>query len=235
MDAARRRNKGPQVESPAVPIRAAKALAPADGDSPRSPRSRTKGAERAKQIVEVAEQLFNDRGYSETSMDDIARAAGILKGSLYYYMDSKEDLLFKIVSDVHTDVHAILEDVCGRADLPPLERVAAFVEAQVVYNTQHVTRISVYHHEWQHLDGERLTEIRMRRRQAENMMVELLQEAQEVGSVAEDIDPKLAAFSIFAVVIWPYTWYRPGSIAPTRLAKFSSDFVMRALGHMPQS
>ena len=44
---------------------------------------------------------FHEKGYEATSIQDIADAVGILKGSLYYYITSKEDLLFEILEDVH--------------------------------------------------------------------------------------------------------------------------------------
>jgi len=178
--------------------------------------------------MEVAEQMFRERGYAETSMDDIAQAVGLLKGSLYYYMNSKEDLLYRIVDEVHEEVQVRM-DAAGAPGKPALERLLTFVEEQVLYNTKHVTRIAVYHHEWLRLEGDRLKEVRQRRRQQELTIIGLLDEAKKEGDVDSDLDSKLAAASIFAVTIWPYTWYRPGAVAPSKLADFCASFVLNGL------
>jgi AcrR family transcriptional regulator len=179
--------------------------------------------------MEAAEQMFYERGYADTSMDDVADAVGLLKGSLYYYMNSKEDLLYRIVDDVHNIVQTKLDDACARDDLRALDRLLLLVTDQVDYNARHVTRIAVYHHEWRRLEGDRLNEIRRRRRQQELMVIGLLEEAKREKSVASTVDTKLGAASVFAVMIWPYTWYRPGTISPTQLATFCADFVKNGL------
>ena len=209
--------------------RAAKTLAGGEPGSERGPRSTTKGSDRAKLIMAEAERLFRERGYADTSMDDIAQAVGLLKGSLYYYMNSKEDLLYRIVNDVHVQVQAKLDAASALADESALRRLLFFVREQVEYNARHVTQITIYHHEWLRLDGERLEEVRRRRRQQEKQVIRLVEDAKRSGEVPADVDAKLAAASVFAVTIWPYTWYRPGQISPAKLATFCADFVLNAL------
>lgn len=210
------------------PRRAAKSLVTSPG-GPDSGR-RTRGTDRARQIMEVAERMFYERGYAETSIDDIADAVGLLKGSLYYYMNSKEDLLYRIIDDVHNIVQAKLDDACDRADLPAFERLLMFVTDQVGYNARHVPQIAVYHHEWLRLEGDRLSEIRQRRRQQELTVIGLLEEAKREKTAPSALDTKLGAASVFAVIIWPYTWYRPGSITPAELASFCAGFIKNGLG-----
>jgi AcrR family transcriptional regulator len=173
--------------------------------------------------------MFNERGYAATSVEDVANAVGLLKGSLYHYIDSKEDLLFDIVEDVHGDVQAILDAAVARTELPPLERFAAYVEEQVEYNAHNIEKISVYYHEWLRLGGDRLAQVRSRRRRQEQMVVELLIQARDAGEIRADIDVKVAARCAFATIIWPYTWYRPGSISAARLAEFCVDFVLNGV------
>ena len=63
---------------------------------------------RQHEVVAAAVKMFYESGYSETSVEDIANELGILKGSLYYYITSKEDLLYAIVREVHTEVEELL-------------------------------------------------------------------------------------------------------------------------------
>ena len=64
----------------------------------------------------------------------MADALGILKGSIYYYIESKEDLLFRLLMEVHAEVDEILEEIAARDGLDPLERLEAYVRAQTSYN-----------------------------------------------------------------------------------------------------
>lgn len=190
----------------------------------------TRGTKRAQQIVEVAEEQFHRQGFAETSMDDIAQAVGILKGSLYYYIDTKDDLLYLIASSVHDIVDEKTAQALARDDLSPLERVAYFVESQVDYNARHVVRIAVYHHEWHRLSGTQLDEIRRRRHDHAVALLGLLEQSRATGEIPEDTDIELALNNVLAIAIWPYTWYRQGGrVAPERLAASCRDFVYRAL------
>jgi AcrR family transcriptional regulator len=209
--------------------RAAKTLSSKESAPARGSRNTTKGVERAKQIMEVAEQLFHERGYAETSMDDIARAAGLLKGSLYYYMDSKEDLLYRIVDQVHEVVQEHLDNAVAHTDLTPLDRILLYTESQLTYNTANMMRIAVYHHEWRRLEGDRLKHVRDRRKEHEHAMIMLLEEARDTGQIPADTDIPMANASLFAVIIWPYTWFRPGSSSASRITKTAVQFVRGGL------
>ena len=61
-------------------------------------------------IVAAATRLFHEKGYESTSIQDVAEAVGILKGSLYYYIQTKEDLLYALALDGHTKGVATLEE-----------------------------------------------------------------------------------------------------------------------------
>lgn len=193
-----------------------------------SPRT-AKGVERAQQIMEIAEKLFHRQGYAQTSMDDIARATGLLKGSLYYYMDSKEDLLFRIVEDVHEVSRAQLDEARHQEGVPALQRLMHFVERQVTYLALNSTRVAVYHHEWHRLEGERLQSVREARHAYDDALISLLQELQAEGSLAADADNRMVANMVLATICWPYTWYRPGTTTPAELAAACANFVRAGL------
>jgi hypothetical protein len=133
------------------------------GSSPRVLRNsrlgqsvRGRPPKREREILDAAIELFHARGYAQTSIEDVAGAVGILKGSLYYYIDSKEDLLLRILEDVHEGVEAIIESVAARSDLPPLGRLELYLREQVAFNARRINEIAVYHHEFSRLTGAHL-------------------------------------------------------------------------------
>jgi AcrR family transcriptional regulator len=164
-------------------------------------------------------------------VEEIANALGILKGSLYYYIDSKEDLLFAIVRNVHEDVQQLLAEALA-ADGTPLERLRGFIRRQTMYNAHNIAKISVYYDDLQRLSSERMSEIRQARRDAERAIRELVQQAQSAGEIPASIDSRLAGHAIFATVNWVHRWYDPtGRITPDELADFTANYALHGLAN----
>jgi AcrR family transcriptional regulator len=164
---------------------------------------------RTQDIIDAAAQIFHDQGYAETSVHDIAEAVGILKGSLYYYIRSKEDLLFQVLSDVHDAFKGIVERTRA-LDAPAIERLRYYIREHVIFNTQNVTKMAVFYHDYRSLSEKPLAEIVERRRFYEDYLRDLIAEAQGEGGVNRDLDPKLAAFTLFGMMNWVYHWFQPG-------------------------
>lgn len=181
-------------------------------------------------MLDAAVQTFYERGYSDTSVGDIADQLGILKGSLYYYIESKEDLLYEIVRDVNDNVAALLATALEDKQLPPLQRLANYIVAQVEYNASNIKEITVYYDDLPLLGSPRLKEIRRTLRGIETGVTDLIVEAKARGDIDASVDPALATYAVFATLNWMYRWYRPrGRLRPTEIAEFISEFVLRGL------
>src|SRR3954462_14482671 len=63
------------------------------------------------EVLAAAARVFYEHGYADASVQDVAEELGILKGSLYHYISTKEDLLFRLLSETHGDVSRILDEV----------------------------------------------------------------------------------------------------------------------------
>jgi AcrR family transcriptional regulator len=184
---------------------------------------------REREIIDAAAEIFHRQGYADTSVQDVADAVGILKGSLYYYIKSKEDLLFRVLEEVHEDAHGIVEEVSAM-EAPPLERLAAYFRAHVEYNTRNLTKVAVTYHDFGLLSGERRDKIVKERQFFERFVVGLIKEAQETGDVRPEVDARLAAYSALGMANWVYTWYRPsGKTSPEELAQLISEMIVGGL------
>jgi AcrR family transcriptional regulator len=190
---------------------------------------RDSSKKRAQDIVDAAAEIFHSRGYTETSVHDIAEAVGILKGSLYYYIDSKEDLLFQVLSDVHDGAAEIVEQVRAM-DAPPLERLRTYVREHVAYNTRNITKIAVFYHDYRSLSEDRLAEIIERRGEFERFVRGLIEDAQAEGTVDASLDAKMASFALFGMMNWVYHWYRPdGPWRPDELGDLYAELAISGL------
>ena len=110
---------------------------------------------RDQEVLEAAAKVFHTRGYADASVQDIADELGILKGSLYHYIDSKEDLLFRLLQQTHDEVQAILDEVAALPDLTPLERLAEYVRREVTYTSRNLAKMAIYYHDVDQLSDER--------------------------------------------------------------------------------
>jgi AcrR family transcriptional regulator len=169
-----------------------------------------KSRRRDSDVVEAAAKVFYQKGYPDATVQDIADELGILKGSLYHYVDTKEDLLFQLIEQVHSEVQRILDEIRAEEDLKPLERLALYVRRQVEYNLDNLQRISIYYQDLESLTGARLEAIIASRKVHEKYLSDLIAKAQDTGEADNEGDPRLIAYCIFGTIIWPYRWFKPG-------------------------
>ena len=179
---------------------------------------------RREQILEEAARLFGRRGYHATSMRDIGEATGMLAGSLYAHISSKEDLLFEIVLQAANQFLDRLESL-RPLDLSPEERLRRAMRAHVGVVADNLDEAWVFHHEWKALTGERRDEVRRLRRRYEQLWDEI------VRGLPGAADPRFARLLVLSAANWTYTWYRPeGPLSPDEVADRFSDLLLAGLG-----
>jgi AcrR family transcriptional regulator len=183
------------------------------------------------EVLEAAVRVFYERGYSDATVQDVADEMNILKGSLYHYIKTKEDLLFRLFEEVHGDVQQIMQSVMEVEGLSALERLRLYVRRQVEYNLENIERISVYYADRDRLSGERLNEVRRLLREQNLVVTDLIERAQADGEIDGDRDARLLANCLFATIIWPYRWYRRGGrIKRADIVDTCEAFVVDGLG-----
>src|SRR6476646_347259 len=87
-------------------------------------RGNTRGA-----ILEASVDLFGTKGFSATSLDDIAHVVGVAKQTLLYWFPSKDELLDAVLEQTALELAALIEAAVRAADDEPLARVEAVVKA----------------------------------------------------------------------------------------------------------
>jgi AcrR family transcriptional regulator len=193
-------------------------------------RRRDRRHKRDDEVVAAAAKVFYEHGYSGATVQGIADELGILKGSLYHYIDTKEDLLFRLFEQVHAEVEEILDEVMAVEDITALERIRLYVRRQIVHNLEHLEPIAIYYHELDRLSPDRRRAVIAWRRRHDQFLRDLIRQAQEEGQADPTQDPALMANNVFATIIWPYRWYRPGrSETPEQIADACAEFVVRGI------
>jgi AcrR family transcriptional regulator len=185
-------------------------------------------------LLDTACTLFSRKGYFATSTREIAEAMGIQKASLYYYISSKEDLIYQIsksaLEHLSSNVQAALSGISD-----PEHRLYVFILSHVVYLLQHQNWHAAANEELTHsFTPERKREIITMRDAYEAIARGVLSDAQAAGVLRSDISSKFLSMILLGMITNIYPWYQPGiDLPPTDLALTLADVFMS--GVAPQS
>jgi AcrR family transcriptional regulator len=180
------------------------------------------------EILARAAELFYAKGYHATTIEDVAREVGMLKGSLYYYIRSKEDLLYELLLGiiVKGEQHAS-KAIEGVTD--PTERLEKAVEAQIEHIIQNQTYVGLFLHEFDTLSGKRQKRIQQEMLKYQKIFVDTIREGQSQGHFVEG-DTLLLTDAILGMTNWIYRWY-PGTRNPglEGVKKAFISFIMNGI------
>ena len=160
---------------------------------------------RDQDVLAVAISVMSDRGYSATSIQEVADRVGILKGSLYHYFASKEELLFRILTESHAESIEIIESAAA-LQLTPLEELCEFLKNSALWYLKNIDRANIYFTETRHLTGDRLIETRLRGRNYERHVRDLITKAQTLGQINAEQDVRLMTRFIIGALNSIRTW-----------------------------
>ena len=138
----------------------------------------------------------------------MAEKLDVTKAALYYYVEDKEDLLFRIYLQTLELALAAVETIV-HSEQPPVAKVRALIDNQVRLITSRPELFTVYFNEKAHLSAEHGEAVTRLERQIVQRMALVLREGMAAG-VFQDMDPTVAAFAVLGASSWVYRWYRPG-------------------------
>jgi AcrR family transcriptional regulator len=180
------------------------------------------------EVLATAEQLFARRGFHATSVRDIADALNIKGGSLYAHIESKEDLLWELVSAAAERFMGALRPILA-SDLVPVERLRKAVVAHVHVITSNLEAAAVFTNEWKCLSEERRREFAATRDEYEHAFRQMVTDCIRSGAFA-DVDEKFATLLILSSANWIFQWYRPdGPMTPEEIARKLTDLLLNGL------
>ena len=184
--------------------------------------------------LETAARAFNERGFYRTSLDDIAAELNVTKAALYYYFESKDEILYECHSAA---IQSLTDTPLAGADdrrLSGLEKIERFVERYVPMIVQSFGRCLVLVGT-QPLEPENRAKCRAGRRQTNDLLVGLIREGIADGSIARR-DPKLASYFVFGLLNWIAQWYEErGPRSLDEITREAVRFVVNGLASSSRS
>jgi TetR/AcrR family transcriptional regulator, cholesterol catabolism regulator len=179
-------------------------------------------------ILDTAIILFGKRGYAGTTMRDIAKEVGILPGSLYAHISSKETLLDEIV-ELGIESFLSIETALDQS-VPVVERLRAAIKAHVKIAAENPGRSLVVFHQWRFLTEPNLTRALNKRRRYQQLFVKLVDEGIADKSFDPGLDTKAAVFTILGALNWIPEWYSPtGHFSSSEIGGKIADILIKGL------
>jgi len=187
--------------------------------------SRAEG--RRAEILRRAASLFRRKGFHRAGMREIAAELGIAPGALYYYFESKEDLLHACQT---ISLERLLRSAreLAASDAPPEEKVRRLVAAHLGHVLDELGG-SFAHVEFHALPPPLLAEVVKGRDAYERIVRDVLAEGVRAGAFRA-MDVKLAALSLLGALNWTVVWWRPeGRHALPQVAAEVADLFLRGV------
>ncbi|GAA1317581.1 TetR/AcrR family transcriptional regulator [Leucobacter albus] len=160
----------------------------------------------AEGVIRAAVALFAERGYANTSVQDIVAAAGVTKGAMYHYFESKDDLLFGIYDSLLSLQQSRLDAIIAAGGATEDVVRAACVDV-LETSIEHLAEGSVFFRSMEMLSAPRRAEVVRRRRIYNDAFGDLLRQGQREGSFRDDVPVAVLIAHFFSDVHYLFHWY----------------------------
>ncbi|HEX8872392.1 MAG TPA: TetR/AcrR family transcriptional regulator [Candidatus Acidoferrum sp.] len=178
---------------------------------------RKKPTTRLEEVLRSAANIFFTKGFHATSIEDVARDVGMLKGSLYYYIKSKDDLLFQLLLAGIEDGDAyIAQHIDPSGD--PMEQLERAIRAQIDYIIQNKVPFGLFLHEFDSLSGKRQHKLIAVMSRYNARFVDLVRRGQQQGKLISG-EPWLIVNGILGMCNWLYRWYDTDHVSDAEQVK----------------
>ena len=183
---------------------------------------------RREQIIQIAASLFRIRGFSATTMRDIAEQVGMEAASMYNHIKSKDEILQAICFEISNEYISQLNTIENQIK-SPVEKIKELIRLHVRIIITDIDSISVANNEWKHLSEDALTAFKDARRDYEQRFAKII----EAGIAAGELQPinvSVALFTILSAVRWVELWYKNDrDISPEILEENIINLLMNGL------
>ncbi|ALV39900.1 hypothetical protein AU252_00915 [Pseudarthrobacter sulfonivorans] len=195
---------------------------------------------RRRQIVDTAIELFGKWGFTGTSVDQIAAAVGMKKGSLYYHFESKQEILDAIHAEVLEALFTqagFAAGVITQAGLDPCEQLRQVIENHVEYQWRNVRYLVVYDRERHLLPASARRKAHEQETEYTEAVVEILRRCQESGCVDATLDLEVLTYALFGALTTLRRWKKARLASRARRHEIATNLhALFTIDHVhPQS
>ena len=184
------------------------------------------------EILRTAARLFQQQGYDATSMNDVAAALRLSKGGLYHHFQSKDEILFHILSHAMDITEEQVINVVRKVEGAEQRlRTLIRLHIEVVLSAED-REITVMLHENHPLPPALRRKINARKKDYVHFVENLIADVQRQRSSLSPVTPRAAAFALLGMINWLYQWHKPeGALTGADIVQqFTEIFFRGAAG-----
>lgn len=192
--------------------------------------ARRNGATTAKELRDEAGRLFWEKGFAATTTRELAQSLGMQKASLYYHINSKEDLLYDICVESLGNIHdAVIQALTDESD--PLARLRAMIQAHVVSMLEDREKHATMLTELKALSPTRRDEVVRLRDEYESLVRGVISDGQDAGVLWRGASAKELELALLNLLNWTIFWYRSdGELSSESLAGLFERLYLDGIG-----
>ena len=180
-------------------------------------------------VVRAAVRLFAEKGFEATTVREIVEEAGVTKGGLYHYFESKDDLLFEIYTAMLRMQTRRMVTI-AESDLPLPERLHAIIADVVVTSIADLDAATVFFQSFPLLEKSKQVQVRAERRTYHERVRDLVAEGQVAGVFRADVPADLVINYHFGAIHRLGMWYHAdGELSGEQVGKHFADLMLRSL------
>ncbi len=157
-------------------------------------------------ILEVATRLFGERGYAATTMRDIAKSVGILPGSLYAHIESKDAVLLEIIEGGVDRFNTAVARVESQQLSPP-DTLVAICREHVRIVADNPGRTQIVFHQWRFLAEPHLSRLLAKRGRYERFFTDTVAAGVRSGDFDSTVDVRITVFGLLGALNWIPEWF----------------------------
>jgi AcrR family transcriptional regulator len=180
-------------------------------------------------LLSVATRLFARHGFESTSVQDIVDAAGVTKGAMYHYYDSKDDLLAEVYHRLLSMQTEHLDEIAAGPGTPE-ERLRAAAADVVQTSLDNLDDLIVFFRSLHMLPEDKQAQVRAERRRYQDKFRALVDEGVAAGTFRSDISSDIVVHFFLSVVNQLGSWFKPdGSLSPAQVADLFTELLIGGL------
>ena len=165
-----------------------------------------KNSTRKETIIETAARLFRERGFSATSMRDLAEQVGVEAASLYNHISSKAEILQELCFKVANKFMSHIDKVDAE-DIPAIKKIEAVLRFHIQQMLNHYEEVYVSDREWKHLTDPYLSNIQTQRRVYRQRIASIIEDGIRKNEIKK-IDAPTAVLIMLHAVSGIESWHR---------------------------
>ena len=182
------------------------------------------------QITKQSIRLFESKGFSQTSIQDIVDALDVTKGTFYYYFSSKEQLLMDIHLQYIDNLLLRQQNILKKDSLTSEDKLNEIIIMLIKDIKDKGSSGRVFFREIRHLNNKNSSKVKEKRNDFRLKIEEVVKQGIASGEFRDDLSADMIAFGILGLTNYTYNWYDPsGKVSPEELAAIFSEMVFKGI------